>query len=311
MMTGSLPALHYPFDMNGEALRNPLEQAIEDDISRWIDHEYLFLTEARRTYYKKCRFGMISSCFYPKASYEALTLGARLVTLLFIHDDYTDDLGIHQLRPFLRKSEAIMTGHPVPCEKGDMLYQFGLFRDALQPLVPEDWMRRWNNHLNYFYEGMIMERYFPAGHYPSIEHYTLLREHLIGMYIYQDIVELYMLSFMPYALLTHPYVRELRRIAALIIAWCHDYYSVSKEIAMGQTMNLVLVIRHEYRCSLEDAYAEAARIHDEAVNAFLRLKENPPDFGAHNDLFSEYADHLQRMFKGNHLWHLCSGRYNK
>lgn len=311
MSTGPLRPLQYPYDTDREALRNPLETQIEEDISSWIDHEYLFLTAAQRTYYKQCRFGMISSCFYPKASYEALKIGARLIVLLFIHDDYTDNIDIHQLRPYLLKSEAIMAGQAVPCSKGDMLYQFHLFRDALQPVVPTAWMQRWSYHLNYFYEGMLMERCFPPDQYPSIPHYIFLREHLIGMYIYQDIMELYMSSYMPYALLSHPHVRELRRIAALVIAWCHDYYSVQKEIAAGQVMNLVLVIRQAYQCSLEQAYAEAARIHDEAVKTFLQLKENSPDFGPYNGLFREYADHLQLMFKGNHLWHLCSGRYHQ
>lgn len=230
--------------------------------------------------------------------------------LLFIHDDYTECLDIHTLRPYLLKSSSIMAGHPVPFDKGDMLSQFSLLRDAMLPMVPAAWMCRWNYHLNYFYEGMIMERYFPANQYPSIDHYMFLREHLIGMYIYQDIVELYLSSFMPDMLLSHPHVRELRRAAALIITSCHDYYSVNKEMASGQTMNLVLVIRQEYQCSMEDAYAETARIHDEMVKQFLHLKENTPDFGPYDALFREYADHLQHMFKGNHLWHLCSGRYN-
>ncbi len=312
MSPGSLPSLHYPFDTLSDAARNPHEQQIEELIADWIDHEYLFLSEQQREYYKKCRFGMISSCFYPKASYEALIVGARLVVLLFIHDDFTDNYSIEELRSYLLKSEAIMAGHPIPCKKGDMLHQFVLFRNALQPLVSGEWMCKWNNDLNYFYEGMIMERCFPApDRYPSTQQYIFLREHLIGMYIYQDIVELYMPSLLPYALLSQPHVRELRPAASRIIAWCHDYYSVEKELDAGQIMNLVLVIKEERRCSLEEAHAEAARIHDKEVRTFLHLKDNAPDFGPYNELFREYAHHLQLMFKGNYLWHLCSGRYNR
>ncbi|QJB30459.1 hypothetical protein HF329_03740 [Chitinophaga oryzae] len=307
----SLPPLQYPYDTDGEPLRHPLEAQTEEETSNWIDHEYLFLTDTQRTFYKQCRFGMISSCFYPQATSKALTIGARLVLLLFIHDDYTDNIDIYQLRPYLLKSEAIMAGQDVPCQRGDLLYQFKLFRDALLPLAPAAWMQRWCCNLNYFYEGMIMERCFTPDHYPSVPHYMFLREHLIGIYIYQDIVELYMSSFMPYALLSHPHVRELRRHAALIISWCHDYYSAKRELAAGQMMNLVLVIRQAYQCSLEDAYAEAARIHIETVKTFLQLKENPPDFGPYNGLFREYAGHLLHMCKGNHLWHLHSGRYDQ
>jgi hypothetical protein len=76
-------------------------------------------------------------------------------------------------------------------------------------------------------------------------------------------------------------------------------------------MNLVLVIKQERQCGLEDAYAEARRIHDEEVKGFMHLMNNAPDFGAYNELVKEYAHNLQLMLKGNQLWHLSSGRYNK
>lgn len=87
-----------------------------------------------------------------------------------------------------------------------------------------------------------------------------VREHLIGMYIFQDIVELYMPSLLPYAVASHPYARRLRQVASRIIAWRNDYYSAEKELNAGQTMNLAPVIKQERQCGLEDAYAEAARI---------------------------------------------------
>jgi Terpene synthase family 2, C-terminal metal binding len=309
----SLPSLHYPFEDHISARRNPYEQDIEDVISGWIDDQYLFLSAAERDYYKKCRFGMITSCFYPNANYQALALGARLTVLLFIHDDYTDNFSPDELRSFVLQSESIMAGHLIPYKDGDILHQFVLLREELQSLVTAGWMQRWNSHLNYFYEGMISERYFmhAANRYPSIQHYMFVREHLIGMYIFQDIVELYMPSLLPYSVVSHPYTRQLRRVAARIIAWCNDYYSAEKELNACQTMNLVLVIKHERQCGLEEAYAEAMRIHDEEVEKFMHLMNNTPDVGHHNDLLKEYAHNLQLMFRGNQLWHIRSGRYNK
>jgi Terpene synthase family 2, C-terminal metal binding len=307
------PLLHYPFDGSLDAHRNPHEQDIEDVINRWIDEQYFFLSAAEREYYKKCRFGMITSCFYPNANYQVLAVGARLTALLFIHDDYTDNFSPDELRSFLLQSESIMAGHPIPHDDGGLLNQFALLREELRSLTTEEWMRRWNNDLNYFYEGMITERYFMHGpdRYPSVQHYMFVREHLIGMYIFQDIVEMYMPSPLPYVVVSHPYTRQLRQVASRIIAWCNDYYSAKKELNAGQTMNLVLVIGQERRCGLEDAYAEAMRIHDEEVKKFMHLMNDAPDFGPCNELFKEYAHNLQLMFKGNQLWHLRSGRYNK
>jgi hypothetical protein len=309
----SLPPLHYPFDGRIDAHRNPYEQDAEDLISGWIDDQYLFLSAAEREYYKKGRFGMLTSCFYPNAGYQALAVGARLMALLFIHDDYTDNFPPDELRSFLLQSESIMAGHPIPYDDGDILHQFALLKEELQSLTTAEWMRRWNSSLNYFYEWMITERYFMHGanRYPSVQHYMFVREHLIGMYIFQDIVELYMPSLLPYALVSHPYTRQLRQSSSRIIACCNDYYSAEKELNAGQTMNLVLVIKQERQCGWEDAYAEAMRIHDEEVKKFMHLKNNAPDFGPYNALFKEYAHNLQLMFRGNHLWHCISGRYNK
>jgi Terpene synthase family 2, C-terminal metal binding len=312
-MIESLPSLHYPFEDHISACRNPYEQDIEDVISSWIDDQYLFLSAAEREYYKKCRFGMITSCFYPNANYQALAVGARLTVLLFIHDDYTDNFSPDELRSFLLRSESIMAGHPIAHGQGDILHQFALFREELRSLTTAEWMRRWNNDLNYFYEGMITERHFmhSANRYPSVQHYMFVREHLIGMYIFQDIVELYMPSLLPPAIVSHPYTRQLRQVASRIIAWCNDYYSAEKELNAGQTMNLVLVIKQERQCGLEEAYAEAMRIHDEEVKKFMHLMSNAPDFGPHNELLKEYAHNLRLMFGGNQLWHIRSGRYNK
>jgi terpene synthase-like protein len=308
-----LPSLGYPFDDGLSAHRNPYEQDIEDVISRWIDDQYLFLSVAEREYYKKCRFGMITSCFYPKASYRALAVGARLIALLFVHDDYTDNFSPDELRSFLLQSESIMAGHLIPHNNGDLLHQFALLREELQSLVTAEWMQRWNNHLNYFYEGMITERYFmhAANRHPSVQHYMFVREHLIGMYIFQDIVELYLPFLLPYAIVSHPYTRQLRQVASRIIAWCNDYYSAEKELNAGQMMNLVLVIKEERQCGLDDACAEAMHIHDEEVKKFMHLMNNGPDFGAYNELVKEYAHNLQLMFRGNQLWHISSGRYNR
>lgn len=307
MTTQSLPLLQYPFDEQ----HNQYEQDIETAISAWLD-QYPFISDAERQYYKQCRFGMISSYFYPNASYEALLIGAKLVVLLFINDDHTDNISPEELRSILSQSESIMAGHDISHDRNSIFQEFVQLREDLQAFVPPEWMQRWNSNLNYFYEGMIMERYFmSANQYPSVQHYMFAREHLIGMYIYQDIVELYLPSLLPYEILSHPHTRQLRQVASRIIAWCNDYYSAAKELDAGQIMNLVLVIKQERQCSLEEAYAIAMHIHDEEIRKFRHLKKHIPDFGPYNEIFKTYIDELQLMFKGNHEWHITSGRYNK
>lgn len=298
--------LQYPYDGG----RSPFEQEIEAIISQWID-EYPFLSGEQRQYYKKCRFGMITSCFYPNISYKAMQAAARLMLLLFVHDDYTDNFTAQELRSFTFQSESIMSGHPMPHDSAGILHQFVLLRKEFEAVASREWLQRWHYHLNYFYEGMVIERYFiKANASPSIQHYMFIREHLIGMYIFQDIIELYLPSFLPFWILSHPYTRQLRQLNARIIAWCNDFFSAAKEAKAGQAMNLVLVVQKEWRCTLEEAYREVARIHNEEIKLFYELTENPPDFGPWNEVFKQYIDNLQIMFRGNYWWHIKSGRYN-
>jgi hypothetical protein len=306
MATQVFPQLQYPF----EEQHNQYEERLEAVISGWID-EYAFLSDAQKQFYKQCQFGLISSFFYPNATWEALLVGARLVVLLFIHDDVTDELPPDELRSFLLKSESIMAGHDIGHDPESIFEEFILLREGLHSFVPPEWMHRWSSNLNYFYEGMIMERYFMhAGQYPAVQHYMFVREHLIGMYIFQDIVELYLPALLPYEILSHPHTRQLRQVASRIIAWCNDYYSAAKELESGQTTNLVLVIKEERQCSMEEAHAVAVRIHEEEIRKFMHLEDHLPDFGSYNEAFKTYVRELRLMFKGNHMWHVCSGRYN-
>ncbi|NIG54397.1 hypothetical protein [Chitinophaga sp. Cy-1792] len=299
------PSLHYPF----EERSNPNEARLEAVVAEWIDN-YKFLDSEKKAYYKRCSFGMITSCFYPNAPWETLLIGARLVVLLFIHDDITDELSVAALRPYLFKSESIMAGHDVSHDPAGIYQEFLLFRNSMQNLVTVEWLQRWNNGLSYFYDGIITERYFmDKKACPTIDHYLFIREHLIGMYIFQDLVELYLPELLPYQIISHPHTRQIRQVAARIIAWCNDYFSAAKELESGQLMNLVIVILRERNCSLEEAYFIAEQIHAADVSKFLALEETAPDFGHYNDSYKIYINELKLMFKGNYRWHASSARY--
>src|SRR4029079_10171473 len=60
-------------------------------------------------------------------------------------------------------------------------------------------------------------------------------------------------SELPEAVHGSPELRALRRAAGNAICWINDLFSLRKELARGETNNLVVVLQRAHRCSLQEA----------------------------------------------------------
>ncbi|MBS0031771.1 terpene synthase family protein [Chitinophaga sp. 22321] len=95
----------------------------------------------------------------------------------------------------------------------------------------------------------------------------------------------------------------MRQLVVRMMAWYNDIYSVKKDLLKNEAMNLVLVIRQEQHCTLEEAYAEAIRIHDADLNEFIKIKHSRPGFGAYNKDVDRFITNAELFLKGQVLWY--------
>lgn len=115
-----------------------------------------------------------------------------------------------------------------------------------------------------------------------------------------------------------PHLRRLRALTADFVSLANDLASLEKELAAGETDNLVVVMREEQGCSLEEALERAYRFVAETVTRFVRLREELPRVCAEQDLAAEereaavrYADALAYWISGYERWQRETGRYRQ
>jgi hypothetical protein len=169
--------------------------------------------------------------------------------------------------------------------------------------MPGDWIARFAANVGIWIHSMLDEiPYKQVYHFPALDDFLELRTRTIGVQAYLDLIELQLAATLPDEVMLSPYFREVYRLAARIFASCNDFYSLLKDIDR-EPLNLVLVLQHQYRLSLPDAHSKAMEIHDQDVQALIRLMECPPDFGRHQPSVRTYMDFLGSMIQGQNVWY--------
>ncbi len=95
-----------------------------------------------------------------------------------------------------------------------------------------------------------------------------------------------------------------------VICWANDLFSLEKEAESGDVHNLVLILRHERKGSLQEAVSDAVAMHNSQVEEFENLEPQIPSFGrAVNANLGRYITVLKTRMRGNFDWSQESGRY--
>jgi cytochrome P450 len=99
-----------------------------------------------------------------------------------------------------------------------------------------------------------------------------------------------------------PALRVLREAAADTIAWTNDLYSVEKDLAFGETANLVLVLRHERGLGWQEAVDAAGDAVARRTADFRRAARLVP---------GSFARRLGETVRASLDWHRASARYRQ
>lgn len=299
--------LNYPFPN----VINPKADEIEAKTTEWIN-EYTVFPESMREKFKAARFGKLAAYFHPEAPFERLIPMSRWNLWIFLFDDYYGPYPIEELTRACKYVIEILKGVPPAATDSALFRQPALIRKELLSFVTEEWMDRFIRDMNGFFHTMLTATeysYKDPVNYPLLNDYLIIREDLIGVYPTVDLAEITGTALLTNEVLGTPVIKQLRKLTSLIVALSNDIFSVRKDYEEKEAMNAVLIIQHEQQCTMDSAYAETVRLHNEFTAEFVHTCNHLPHFGQQDKTVRRYVENLSHIIQGHLSWYKYSGRY--
>lgn len=309
MKITALPKPEYPFP----SLMSTYAEKVKAQTDMWIDRDYGFLPMKMQMKYKLSNFGYITArCLPDMPTYDHLKPAAMFMLWGTVFDDYYEYCTTAQLQSLQKRVVAVLEGGDPEQGEHDFFPLLADIRDRLNVLLPSYWMRRYIDNVDNYIGSMQLEVPFKlVKHFPRLEEFIRLRELTIGVHAFLDLIILQLGLDLPEEVMNHTYMKELYRLTARVFAWCNDFYSIEKDIDR-EPLNLVLVLQHEFKLSIEAANDAAMSFHDNDVREIVRLQSDVPDFGHYTNGVKKFAWYLGVMIQGQKDWYaIDTRRYQK
>lgn len=306
--------LHYPFP-KPDCVNCEWAEAM---VLQWIDKEYATVPERVKNRIRKCNFGYLAAHYFPYANRQQLLFITRWVLWVTFHDEfYGACYAPDALKRVCDRSIELFRGGRLTSEERSneyaMLAHIEQVREQLLPYVTQEWLNRFIHSNQQYMDAIVtdaaLHSYREQVNYPTIQEYIRIREKIVAVFPCLDLLEIVAGFLLPETVFALPAIQRIRGIASLLTGFCNDLFSVEKERKEHEAMNLVLVVQQEKGCSLDEAYAEALRIHDAYLEEYLQLQSSLPDLGVYNKPLNNYLFHVNQLVQGNLLWHLKTRRY--
>ena len=306
-----LPTLYYPFP---PAL-NPQVDMAQAQTQAWALRFRLVQQEAAYRRFCASKFGWLAARAYPLAGREALQIVSDWNAWLFLLDDQCDEGGIgtqpDRLRVLFAGLLAVLQEQPRAAQDGPLASSL---RDLWQRMSARGtlaWKARFLRDAQDYFDACLWEAANRAsGVTPTVQDYIAMRPLTGGLITDVDLIDLTEHIDLPAEVRASALVQRLTQMANNVVCWSNDLISLAKEMRRRDVHNLVLAIRQERGCSLQEAVDWAARLHDDEVRGFLELERHLPAYGAPIDQeLQRYLAVLRAWMRGNLDWAADSGRY--
>ncbi|TZF93505.1 hypothetical protein FW781_17580 [Chryseobacterium panacisoli] len=285
----------------------PFAESFYEEQNDWIDRDYQFMPEATRIKYKRNNLIQAASYMFPATkTMEQMRPIARFMVWLTLYEDYYELCPVKELASVRDDIMNVMLGdNPRPGDIG-LLRQVALSRDEFRPYVNDNWFQRWAESFHDYTTYGIMEEtpYKLKQEFPTLSHLLLMREYSISMYPYADPVEPSMGFIAPDSVSKHPVIKRLKTLMSRIMVIQNSFASIEKKLIISpDVLNIIFVMKHQYKISLEEACMEAMQMHNNYVREFVELKVNLPEFGPLQKDVENFVHHMTLMLSGLGAWY--------
>ncbi|MGK3970030.1 terpene synthase family protein [Sorangium sp. So ce118] len=196
--------------------------------------------------------------------------------------------------------------------------QDGLLQGALdlgvrlRALGSPAWRARFCGSMRtYCYRGVLAEvEHRSARTVPGLREYVELRAESSGSYPIFDLIEVASGQELPATIAEHPAMRELRKVAAVVISWANDVLSFHKERRRPHALNLPGLLMHHQGLGDEQALQRAVLMHNEEMRWFVSIKQQLLGWsGADGVAVRSWLHGLDVVMRGLLEWQLLAARY--
>jgi hypothetical protein len=311
----TLPNFYCPFP----PAIHPRVEEVHQHTFAWARQHRLLQQEAAIRRFHASRFAWLAARVHSRTSFEELALTNDFFTWLFMLDDQFDDSSYGR-QPARMQVVVDRLLTVLGIERGpDVQPLEGPVADALRdlwaratPLTSVQWRQRFVEHLSAYLDAYIWETGLrERGETPDIALYIKKRQDAGAMKLALDYIDLAEHVELPPEMYESTLVQALLLITNNVVCWQNDIVSVEKELAHGDYSNLVLVLAHAHKLSLQEGAERANAL----TTGEIRLLESlaplvPQAFPDHQAELEKYLTCMRAWVRGNLDWSLESYRFS-
>ncbi|WP_342234515.1 terpene synthase family protein [Inquilinus sp. OTU3971] len=302
---------------------NPVARQAEDAVIEWLWRIGFLTSPAQEQHLRSFKFGLYHGIATPDVDLEHMVLGLMWFCWGSLADDQYDnyDWGDRQgrMNGILQAMRAFLaSGRPDGLPSNPVIAGFVDFWPLVTAKLSAPGRQRISSHFMDYVQAIAFQNtYHAAGRIPDAATFLTMRRNTIGMIFQADVLEVVCSLRVPDVLRDSLLYRELVLCFADTTAWHNDVYGLEKDIADGQTCNMVRVVAASEGCSLVEAVDRVLERAKERQRLLLDLQERLPELAGQLDLPSEAANqaarlalHLRRYAYANLVWIGETRRYD-
>lgn len=305
-----VPRCYYPWP----TIQSPIANAFDEEEIEWLENDYNFIPEAGRNKIRRQFLSRVATYMNPTCDdLDRMRPCARLMDYITIFDDYFGLTPAKELKSIAdRVYQVMLNEDPRPDEIGILRQMAQARKEWVENGMPKFYIERVaRNFYEFIVYGMLEEVPFKQAEkrtYPLLAHYFSFRKYSIGMWPFGDLIDPAVNFALPVHIYNHPVIQRCREILSLIIVIQNDFASIKKEIEIeAECMNIIFILRNQYKLSYEEACTEAVRLHDEYVRELDDLHKSLPDFGPYQEDVYNHVYHIKLQISGCENWYYNSG----
>ncbi|MBF2063557.1 MAG: terpene synthase [Calothrix sp. C42_A2020_038] len=306
------PDLYCPFSLQ----INKYVDVLEEHALAWVTGFNLLKDESAYKRFCKSKIFLLIAGAYPNCEFEELKIANDWLTWMIFLDDYYDISHFgkdpKELKSFHdRLIEILLNGAELNTQDTAFAHALVDLRERTLKINSGKWFNFFVYALEGFLDGCVHEASNRSqGIVPDVETYITMRRLTGGMEPLFELIEFCNHLIIPDYLRNHKALIDLKKMTNNSICWCNDIFSVPKELAIGDNHNLVLILQHQQKISLQQALNCVAQMHNQELEAMVSLETSLPLFGQNLDSeFAQYLSGMHSWISSHFSWYSHSGRY--
>lgn len=312
-------SLYYPAEWRAQ-LRSQ-HGSLLDGTVRWALQNRVVQPESRaHRSLERMRSDLATGLAYPSATGGVAQFLSDFIGWYLLLDDVMESLSQPDVtQPSLSSVfDRYLHALAEPGASSDHPPDDGLLHGALdlgtrlRALGSPAWRARFCGSMRtYFHRGVLAEvEHRSARTVPGLREYVELRAESSGSYPIFDLIEVASGQELPATIAEHPAMRELRKVAAVVISWANDVLSFHKERRRPHALNLPGLLMHHNGMDDEHALQRSVLMHNEEMRWFITIKQQLLGWsGADGVAVRSWLHGLDVVMRGLLEWQLLAARY--